>query len=312
MNIILLKSACEDAYSSGTDPYIKVHLLAGSYLRQVLQSHDISVELIETMSFTICGCLFERLCKWRSLYSCIVFCSRRAVYSFASTNLIGIFFFFYISSPKGLTEDLCFAVGPATSAAGAVYECINSPMYWFSSYNVRGILYWNSLLDVHPGHFWNDFLVLAKELGFDPKGSHTGNAENLVNFVLKNYYEEVSKKPVLFLTGAKRSPVLPNKFREAGKMNLLGSHLSLGLTVDELVVYNSVPNPAFGDQLSLALKVNPISHWIYRITETRKQPAIPGFFQPFRRWTSTACFDWISFSSGLDQGALILFYFVRL
>ena len=101
-------------------------------------------------------------------------------------------------------------------------------------------------------------IVLARKLGFHTKGSHTGNAENLANFVLENYFDEVSKKPVLLLTGTKHNPALPNKFREAGKVFQLCIFL-LGLAVDELVVYNSLLNPYFGEQLSLALKVEPFS-----------------------------------------------------
>nr|CDS32497.1 uroporphyrinogen III synthase [Hymenolepis microstoma] len=176
MDVILLKSTSEDAYTRDFDPYVKI-----------LKQNNIHVDLIETITFSYCGCLFERLCKWRSSFSCIVFCSPRAVSAFASTNLIGV------------PEDLCFAVGPATSDA-------------------------------------------ARKVGFCPKGSHTGNAEKLANFIIDNHLEETSKNPVLLLVGAKHSSVLTTKLRE------------FGLSVEEVVVYNSIPNPDFGAYLASALK----------------------------------------------------------
>ncbi|VDN96485.1 unnamed protein product [Rodentolepis nana] len=176
MDIILLKSTSEDAYTRDCDPYVKI-----------LKQNNIQADLVETITFSYCGCLFERLCKWRSSFSCIVFCSPRAVSAFASTNLIGV------------PEDLCFAVGPATSDA-------------------------------------------ARKVGFFPKGSHTGNAEKLANFIVENHLEELSKNPVLLLVGSKHSPVLTTKLRE------------YGLSVEEVVVYNSIPNPEFGANLASALK----------------------------------------------------------
>ncbi|KAM7537863.1 hypothetical protein Aperf_G00000069847 [Anoplocephala perfoliata] len=176
MDVILLKSISEDAYSHESDPYVNA-----------LNHKGIPVDLVETITFTFCGCLFERLCKWRSSHSCIVFCSPRAVSAFTSTNLIG------------LPEDLCFVVGPATS----------------------------------------DF---ATKVGFAPKGSHTGDAEKLARFIIENYHDDVSKSPVLLLVGAKHNPLLPTKLREAG------------LDVDEVVVYSSLPNPAFAAQLSSLIK----------------------------------------------------------
>ncbi|VUZ48811.1 unnamed protein product [Hymenolepis diminuta] len=190
MDVILLKSTSEDAYTREFDPYV-----------EILEQNDIHVDLVETITFAYCGCLFERLCKWRSSYSCIVFCSPRAVSAFASTNLIGV------------SEDLCFTVGPATSDA-------------------------------------------ATKVGFSPKGSHTGNAEKLANFIIENYLEEASKNPILLLVGAKHSSVLPTKLRESG------------LSVEEVVVYCSIPNIDFGAQLSSALK------------ERENRPLCLVFFSP--------------------------------
>ncbi|VDD74475.1 unnamed protein product [Mesocestoides corti] len=201
MKVVLLKSAIDGSCARESDPYVNF-----------LSARGYHTDLIETMSFTICGCLFERLYKWRSSHSCIVFCSQRAVASFASTNLIG------------LPEDLCFAVGPATSAA-------------------------------------------ASKLGFTTKGSHTGNAASLANYMLDNYSSEVSKKPVLLLTGAKHSPVLSNQLRQAG------------ITVEEVVVYSHIPNPHFVAQLSATLK------------ESEKDSLCLVFFSPSAVEASQAIFS---------------------
>ncbi|KAL5110121.1 Uroporphyrinogen-III synthase [Taenia crassiceps] len=82
----------------------------------------------------------------------------------------------------------------------------------------------------------------ASKLGFTTRGSHTGNAKNLAKFILDNYAKEVSEKPILLLTGARHSPVLPNRLREAGVL------------VEEVVLYCSAPNPNFETQLFSMLK----------------------------------------------------------
>ncbi|KAL5966820.1 Uroporphyrinogen-III synthase [Taenia solium] len=84
--------------------------------------------------------------------------------------------------------------------------------------------------------------VSASRLGFTTRGSHTGNAKNLAEFILDNYTKEVSEKPILLLTGARHSPVLPNRLREAG------------LIVEEVISYDSTPNPNFETQLLSLLK----------------------------------------------------------
>ncbi|KAM3183677.1 hypothetical protein ACTXT7_009877 [Hymenolepis weldensis] len=216
MDVILFKSTSEDAYTCEFDPYVKI-----------LKQNDIHVDLVETISFSYCGCLFERLYKWRSFYSCIVFCSPRAVSAFASTNLIGV------------PEDLCFVVGPGTSDAGTSCTLLIS-------------IGKNYLLIT----FQQLSFVLATKVGFSPKGSHTGNAEKLANFITENYLEEASKNPILLLVGAKHSSVLPTKLRESG------------LSVEEVVVYCSVPNIDFGAQLSSALK------------ERENRPLCLVFFSP--------------------------------
>ncbi|VDM16231.1 unnamed protein product [Hydatigera taeniaeformis] len=165
MEVILLKSTNAGTYSCDADPYINL-----------LKSREFSVEVIETLSFSSASCFLVRFHK-----------------------LNRYFLTFLILNHKGLPEDLCFAVGPATSSA-------------------------------------------ASKLGFKPRGSHTGNARDLANLIIDDYAEEVSTKPILLLTGARHSSVLPDRLRKAG------------LLVEEVVIYSSNPNPNFETRLLSVLK----------------------------------------------------------
>ncbi|KAI9354346.1 tetrapyrrole biosynthesis, uroporphyrinogen III synthase [Zopfochytrium polystomum] len=109
-------------------------------------------------------------------------------------------------------------------------------------------------------------------LGFKTLGSESGKAEALAD-VIANHAKEnptaddggssSNARSVLFLCGDRRLDILPKKLREAG------------VGVDEFVVYETLDNERFGEDLSVALRAEGAGEDV-----GEERPAFVVFFSP--------------------------------
>ncbi|TNN19384.1 Uroporphyrinogen-III synthase isoform 1 [Schistosoma japonicum] len=86
----------------------------------------------------------------------------------------------------------------------------------------------------------------AKKAGFSPKGSDSGDAVKLADFILKHYSSKLDK-PIFFPSGQVHLDTLPKVLENAGKK------------VNTVVAYSSVENTQLHEKLRLNLcEGNPI------------------------------------------------------
>jgi len=79
---------------------------------------------------------------------------------------------------------------------------------------------------------------LQSKLGWQSIGSHCGSAEMLASFMIDNYKDELTCKPILFPCSQLRRDSLPNMLTKAG------------MNVNEITVYETIPNRHLGERIA--------------------------------------------------------------